>query len=121
MTNNKPTDSESGLVRVKGYINPRYLDAKWFRNFGVSRDIKSEKDIPIIVEFHNDSYKSGMCDNNLFSYQELEQKVTELEAREKKLIELISSYCCCSQMGATGGQCCFCYDLRKTGGIDNGN
>lgn len=74
------------MSKVKGWINPRYLDQKWFRNFSVSRDVKSEKDIPVIVEFDHESYKAAQCDNPAFTYRELldrnknqQTKITELE------------------------------------------
>ena len=87
------------MSKIKGYVNPRYLDQKWFRNFSVSRDKKTVKDIPVIVEFDHDSYESYRCDITSPTYFELEQTINqltkerdEIKAQLREANELLIAY-----------------------------
>lgn len=80
----------SDIKRVKGYISPRYLDIKWFKNFTISRDLRKESDIPVIVEFCHESYNSYKNDNDLLTYSDIENNLLKSESKIQHLEKLLT-------------------------------
>jgi len=75
------------MLKINGWVTPRYLDYHWCKNFSVSRDKSKSVDIPVTVRFETRAYKGAFLDNRIKSYGDLEDEIILLKKRIKEEIQ----------------------------------
>lgn len=112
MTTKKPTEEfEEWWTDHSGYMFKEYIQDYYAGMF--AHHIKSTWNHQ---QEKINTLTGELCKNMANTVKRVSRQQDKIDQLEKKLeiaVSLIESYCYCSSMGASDGQCCFCDDLSK--------